>query len=216
MVKKENSLEPDQQNGNLCYRAISSAEPSGRSLPECTRINIDLTLIASEDGPICRKQGLAALRQHRIKRLTHEASAAGAVLTYEDLADILTSSISTIFRDINELRRQGEFIPTRGQVKDIGRNINNKLQMAQLFCGQVASEEIARRFHRTVAEVEKQLDRFQQAVTLSNRRMPPANIAKITGLSLSLVREYILLAEQYKLLEKTGGELSGSEQVNDG
>lgn len=203
---KENSLGPDQQNGSLSYWAVSDNEPSGRPLPECTKIKINLTLIAPGDGLICRKQGLAALRQHRIKRLTHEASAAGAVLTYEDLADILTSSISTIFRDINELRGQGEFIPTRGQVKDIGRNINNKLQMARLFCGQVASEEIALRFHRTVAEVEKQIERFQQAVTLSNRRMPLANIAKITGLSPSLVKEYILLAEQYKLLEKTGEE----------
>lgn len=215
-MKKENSLGLGQQNGNLRYPAISSSEPSGRPLPECTRVNIDLALIAPGDSLICRKQGLAALRRHRIKRLTHEASAAGAVLTYEDLADILTSSVSTIFRDITELRRQGEFIPTRGQVKDIGRNINNKLQIAQLFCGQVPSEEIARHFHRTVAEVEKQIERFQQAVTLSNRRMPLANIAKITGLSLSLVKEYILLAEQYKLLEKARVEPGLVEQANNG
>jgi Fic family protein len=215
-VKNNNILDPEQQSGTLTYWAIGNNEPSGRPLPECSRIKIDLTLIAPGDDLIGRKQGLAALRQHRIKRLTHEASAAGTVLTYEDLADILTSSVSTVFRDINELRRQGEFIPTRGQVKDIGRNINNKLQMAQLFCGQVASEEIARRFHRTVAEVEKQLELFQRAVSLFNRRMPLANIAKLTGLSPSLVREYIQLAEQYKLLEKTSGESNCSERVNDG
>ena len=215
-MKKENGLEPEPQNGNLSYWAIRSDEPSGRPLPECSRIRLELTLIAPEDGPICRKQGLAALRRHRIRRLTHEASTAGAVLTYEDLAGILTTSVSTIFRDIGELRRQGVFIPTRGQVKDIGRNINNKLQMAQLFCCQIAAGEIARRFHRTVAEVEKQLDKFKQAVELSNRRMPLANIAKITGLSLSLVKEYIQLAEQYKLLEKNGADLNLPEQVNEG
>lgn len=215
-MKKENGFEPEEQNGNLSYWAIRSDEPSGRPLPECSKIQLELTLIAPGDSLICRKHGLAALRRHRIRRLTNEASAAGAVLTYEDLADILTSSVSTIFRDIGELRRQGEFIPTRGQVKDIGRNIHNKLQMAQLFCGQVATGEIARRFHRTVAEVEKQLDKFQQAVELSNRRMPLANIAKITGLSLSLVREYIQLAEQYKLLDKNGAELNLSDQVNEG
>jgi hypothetical protein len=189
-----------QPNGCLIYEAVSSGEPSGKSLSECNRVQVRLTLIAPEEDIISRKQGLAALRQYRIQRLTREAAAVGAVLTYEDLANILTSSISTIFRDITELRQRGEFIPTRGQVKDIGRNINNKLQMIQLYCEQVDSEAIARRFHRTGFEVEKQIDRFNEIVSLMNRKMSLPNIAKITGLSVSLLQKYLYLAERFKLL----------------
>jgi len=209
-----NKNSPPAQSAQLTYWALDSGEPSGKPLHECRRINVILTLITPEDNLISRKYGLAALRQYRIKRLTRETATFGAMLTYEDLADILTSSVSTIFRDIAELRQQGEFIPTRGQVKDIGRNINNKLQMIQLYCEQVNHEEIARRFHRTGLEVEKQISRFQQAISLSNLKMPIPNIAKITGLSVSLVKNYILLAEQFKLLDKAGG-IELAVQVND-
>ncbi len=190
-------------DGRLYYYALSGSEPSGKALSECRRVQVPLTLIAPEDELICRKQGLAVLRQYRIKRLAREASDAGAVLTYEDLAAILTSSVSTIFRDIGELREQGEFIPTRGQVKDIGRNIDHKLQMVQLFYGeQTDYGEIARRFHRTGAEVEKLIARFNEVISLLNRKMPLQSIAKVTGLSLNLIQKYVHLAEQLKLLNR--------------
>lgn len=203
------------ENGQLLFYAIVNNEPSGKPLSECQRIKVALTLIAPEDNSINTTKGLAFLRQHRIQRLTCEASAAGAVLTYEDLANILTSSVSTIFRDIGQLRRQGEFIPTRGQVKDIGRNINNKLQMVQLFYGEKLDyEEIARRFHRTSPEVQKQLQRFQEVIVLLNRRMPLPNIVKITGLANSLVQKYVALAAEFKLLNKLS-ESEISEPVNE-
>ncbi len=214
MNKKSENPAQMNLNASLTFKAISNSEPSGKALSECHRIQVQLTLIASEDEPISRQRGLAALRQYRIKRLTHEAAAAGAVLTYEDLAGILTSSISTIFRDITELRRHGEFIPTRGQVKDIGRNIDNKLQIIQLFfSGQRDPGEIARHFHRTGVEIEKLIERFKEVITLLNRKMPVSNIVKITGLSPRLIQKYIILAEQFKLLNRPSAEIELPKQT---
>lgn len=56
-------------------------------------------------------QGLAALRRERMMRLCQEAQAQGALLGYEDLVQLLLSSLSTLKRDLRLLRNQGQSVP---------------------------------------------------------------------------------------------------------
>lgn len=79
-----------------------------------------------EDLSFHKKQGLAALPQHRLIRITKEAIEQGALLSHEDIAFLLTTSVVTIKRDIAYLRRAGIIIPSRGWRHDKGRGTTDK------------------------------------------------------------------------------------------
>ncbi len=85
-------------------------------------------------------------------RLTEEAYEQGALLSHEDLACLLSSSLATIKRDVGQLRQQGLNVPTRGQVKDIGKRVSHKSQIVQDYlAGYTFSEIECRRRHSTGA-----------------------------------------------------------------
>ncbi|MBK9233333.1 MAG: DUF1670 domain-containing protein [Anaerolineae bacterium] len=94
-----------RENGQLTYLAVSKASPAGQKLTACQRVAVKLTL-HSPDDLIALGTGVAALRQQRLLRLTEEAEAQGGLLSHEDLACLLCSSLATIKRDVHELRQQ--------------------------------------------------------------------------------------------------------------
>ncbi len=87
----------------------------------------------STDLEILQHKGLAELRRHRLKRLTKQAIDQGGVLSYEDLAVLLTTSIVTIKRDVARLRREKETILSRGWRHDMGRGISHKTQIIHMY-----------------------------------------------------------------------------------
>jgi len=111
--------------GQMTFLAVSAETPPGCAVANCSRIAITLTL-DSPDDLVALQAGTATLRRSKIQRLTVEAQEQGALLTQEDLARLLCASRSTIKRDIAYLRAQGTTVPTRGQVKDIGRGVSHK------------------------------------------------------------------------------------------
>lgn len=113
--------------GQMTILAVSAENPPGRPVAECERVPINLTIDSVGDLEALR-QGVAALRRSKIQRLTHEAQEQGALLTQEDLARLLCTSRSTIKRDIARLRAEGVSVPTRGQIKDIGKGVSHRRQ----------------------------------------------------------------------------------------
>jgi DeoR/GlpR family transcriptional regulator of sugar metabolism len=92
----------------------------------CRKVEVRLELSTAQDIDVLRTNGLAALRRRRISRLARQARVQGALLTVEDLGYLLTSSPATIKRDLAVLRDEGESVPTRGQVRDIGPSLSHK------------------------------------------------------------------------------------------
>lgn len=87
----------DLTTGQLHYLAIDENEPAGKPVVLCKKISVKLSLHQpEEDLTVYRKSGLRTLRQHRIVRLTNEAIEQGGVLSYEDLAFMLTTSVVTV------------------------------------------------------------------------------------------------------------------------
>ena len=66
--------------GQMIMLAVSADTPPGRSLADCPRIAITLTLDSPDDLEALR-MGIAALRRSKIQRLTVEAQEHGALLT---------------------------------------------------------------------------------------------------------------------------------------
>lgn len=183
-----------QEIGQMTFLAVSADSPPGQPVAACERVTIRLTL-DSPDDLTAFSQGVATLRRSKIQRLTQEAQEQGVLLTQEDLARLLCTSRSTIKRDIAELRRAGTDVPTRGQVKDIGRGVSHKSQIVgDWLAGYTFSQIQQRRWH-SLGSIERYCRDFQRVVHLQHHGLSVAEIRPSTGLSERLIGEYLSLAE---------------------
>lgn len=180
--------------GQMTFLAVSADSPPGQPVMACPRVAITLTL-DSPDDLVALSQGMARLRRSKIQRLTREAQEQGALLTQEDLARLLCTSRSSIKRDIAQLRRVGIDVPTRGQVKDIGRGVSHKSQIVgDWLAGYTFSQIKSRRWH-ALSSIERYCRDFQRVVRLHHHGLSVAEMRRSTGLSERLISEYLALAE---------------------
>jgi len=71
--------------GKVTLIAVSADEPAGKSVVDCEKQSVCLTIHrGSEDDRILQEQGAAGFRQSRILDLCQEALSQGALLTRED------------------------------------------------------------------------------------------------------------------------------------
>jgi hypothetical protein len=181
--------------GQLTYLAVSADSPPGRKIEECRRLAIKLSLYDPDDL-VALTSGVASLRQSRIMRLTEEAYEQAALLTHEDLACLLCSSLATIKRDVKELRTQGLNIPTRGQMKDIGKGVSHKTRIVQDYLAGYTFSEIQRRRRHSVSSISRYCQAFSRVVRLYHKNFTVADIRLTTGLSERLIGEHLALYEQ--------------------
>jgi biotin operon repressor len=181
--------------GQMTFLALSGDNPPGRPIKECKRVAITLTLDSPDDLEALRN-GIAALRRSKIQRLTREAQEQAALLTQEDLARLLCTSRSTIKRDIAQLRGEGIDVPTRGQIKDIGKGISHKGQIVQDWLAGYTFSQIKQRRWHSVHSIERYCLDFQRVIRLHKRDLKMADIRLSTGLSERLIKEYLVLYEE--------------------
>lgn len=181
--------------GQMTYVALSGEVPPGHPVAESKRVAIQLTL-DSPDDLVAWDKGIAELRRSKIQRLTQEAQEQGALLTQEDLARLLCTSRSTIKRDIAHLRAEGVNVPTRGQMKDIGKGVSHKGQIVQDWLDGYTFTQIKQRRRHSITAIERYCMTFQQVVQLHQHKLDVEEIRRSTALSERLIREYLALAEK--------------------
>jgi len=181
--------------GQITFLALSGDNPPGRPIRECKRMAVTLTLDSPDDLEALRK-GIAKLRGSKIQRLTREAQEQGALLTQEDLARLLCASRSTIKRDIAQLRTEGIDVPTRGQIKDIGKGISHKGQIVRDWLAGYTFSQIKQRRWHSIHSIERYCFDFQRVLRLHERGLRMVDIRVSTGLSERLIKEYLVLYEE--------------------
>jgi len=190
----EQYLGLERDVGQTTFLAISADSPPGQPIAACKRVAISLTLDSPDDLEALR-QGIAALRRSKIQRLTREAQDQGALLTQEDLVRLLCASRSTIKRDIAQLRSEGLDVPTRGQIKDIGKGVSHKTHVVGDWLAGYTFSEIRERRRHSIYAIERYCADFQRVMRLHARGLSVAEIRISTGLSERLVGEYLDLCE---------------------
>ncbi len=186
-------------SGQICYEAVAADEPASRHIALARKISCRLKLNdVSSDFEVLVNYGLAGLRRHRILRLTREAYDQGALLSYEDLAILLTASPATIKRDIRHLRHDGKFIMTRGVKHDMGPGLSHKTQIIELYLKGYQFTDIEQKTNHSEKSVLRYLSGFSQVITLHEQDFPPAQIRMITKMSDRLVKEYLQLLCEYE------------------
>jgi biotin operon repressor len=190
----EHYLGLERDVGQMTFMAISGDTPPGRPIAESKREPINLT-VDSPDDLVALRHSVAALRQSKIQRLTQEAQEQGALLTQEDLARLLCASRSTVKRDIAHLRAEGIDVPTRGQVKDIGKGVSHKGRIVGDWLAGYTFSEIEQRRRHSIHSIERYCCDFQRVVRLHVRGLSVAEMRISTGMSERLIKEYLALYE---------------------
>jgi len=184
--------------GQLQYLAVEENEPAGKPIALCRKVPVRLTLQnADEDLTVYRKSGLRALREHKITRVTNEAIDQGGVLSYEDIAFILTCSVVTIKRDMSRLRRQGIILPSRGWRQQMGRGQSHKTQILDLYFRGYQFTEIEHKTHHSETAIKRYLQDFARVALLHLKRFSVDEIRISTGFSHRLIGEYLALYKQH-------------------
>jgi hypothetical protein len=182
--------------GELCYLALSVDEPPGKPISMCRKLEVRLELATPEDLEVLGTKGLAPTRRRRVARLARQARVQGGLLTIEDLSYLLTSSPATIKRDLAALRAEGESVPTRGQVRDIGPSLSHKATVVQLYLWGLQFTEIEQRTNHSEGSIRRYLQDFRQIAGLHARKVSVKEIRAATGRSARLIAEYIGIYER--------------------
>jgi hypothetical protein len=184
--------------GEVCYEAVSASEPASKHIALAGRVSVRLTLFDPQvDLTVLAEQGLAGLRQHRILRMTREAIDQEALLSYEDLAMLLTTSPATVRRDARASRKAGKVVMTRGWKHDMGPGTSHKAQIIDLYLKGYQFTEIELKTNHSEKSVRHYLKDFVQVVALHHKGFSVAQIRQVTGFSERIVREYLDLFTHY-------------------
>ncbi|MEK6566590.1 MAG: DUF1670 domain-containing protein [Bacteroidota bacterium] len=186
-------------SGQLHYLAVEENEPAGKPIALCKKVSVKLTLHKpEEDLPVYKKSGLRGLRHHKIIRITNEAIDQGGVLSYEDIAFILTCSVVTIKRDMSQMRKQGLILPSRGWRHEMGRGQTHKTQILELYLSGYQFSDIERRTHHSETAIKRYIQDFARVVLLHKKGFTLDQIRISTGFSHRLAGEYLKLFKQHR------------------
>jgi Protein of unknown function (DUF1670) len=190
--------EIDLASGQMHYLAVNENEPAGKPIALCKKTPLKITLHKpDEDLDVYNKSGLHGLRHHKILRIANEAIDQGGILSCEDLAFILTSSVVTIKRDMSYMRKKGVVLPTRGWRHEMGRGQTHKTQILDLYLSGHQFSTIERRTKHSETAIKRYIQDFARVVLLHKKRFSVDQIRISTGFSHRLIGEYLKLSKQH-------------------
>lgn len=192
--------EVPQTLGKLKYLCASVKAKHGKPLGEQEMIRVELTLDGGiDDLDVLRTQGVRALRQLKLLRLTEEAYHQGGLLTQEDLGRILQVSSRTIRSDIAELVGDGNTVHTRGYDHDIGRSVSHKTRIVDLYLSGLTYDEIIRRTRHSAHSIKRYVLTFGRLLLLLSRAVSSVKeLSRLLNQSERLTGEYLGLFDKYK------------------
>ena len=178
-------------------KGLSSADLVPVRLAVVTEAEVEL-LTDPALGNNHRRRARPAFNQARFVRWCQEAYEQGGVLTHLDLS--LLSGLSTGY--ISRILRQyeaetGQVVPTRGTVHDIGPSVTHKAEVIRRWLRHESPAQIARALNHSQAAVDRYIADYQK-VRLLAQKFPVTELPTLTGLTSSVVHQYLELLQQYE------------------
>ena len=189
-------------SGEISYEAVSADEPAGKHIRLTRKVTLKLRLMdINSDFEALANYGLAGLRRHRLERITRQAYDQGALLSYEDISMILTTSPATIKRDVALLKKHGKFIMTRGAKLDMGPGISHKTTIIELYFKGYTFTEVEQKTNHSELSVKRYLADFLQVASLYKQKFSHNQIRLIAQKSDRIIREYCQIFDYYYKLD---------------
>lgn len=177
--------------GQVRYPAVKATEPAGKALKDCQFVLVRLTIYAHEDTAFRQRQGLKELKKLILQRITAEAEAQGAPLTYEDLAWLLFADRKTISHYIQELQVEGQPVITRAHYTDASARVSHHRPIVRQFLLNYTEPEIAQRTHHSLSRVEGYLKDFLRVCLAHRQGYTLEGIRHLTGLAKRVVEKHL-------------------------
>jgi hypothetical protein len=195
--------------GQMRFQVVSVNSGPQLPLAKCQQITVTLTLDAGEDDLVIKeKQGVVALRRHRIERVCQEAFQQDGLLTVEDLANrLFNCGERTICRDLAYFRRQDILLPLRSTIKDMGRTISHRVQIVKLWLRGKEYTEIARECCHSIPAIRNYVDKFKRVISLHQHGFDINTIAFLAKVSIPLATQYLELYQTLKSVKPRRQEL---------
>jgi hypothetical protein len=183
--------------GQMRVILLSRDAAHGRALRQTATQEVTWTVHGGkEDQEVEIQHGTATLRQTRIQRLLAEAVEQGALATQEDLAQALHVSVRTIKRDCAELQTQGVFLPTRGNMRGIGRGQTHKAQIVRRWLMGETYDQLVYHTRHSLTCVKRYIQTFARVLQLHQKRFTPGEISLALQVGVPLVNEYLAVYQQ--------------------
>ena len=199
------SLKP----GQILFETVSVNNSPKKQLSECEMQTAVLTLDGgTEDLQVRSKEGVIALRRHRLERMSNEAFQQGGLLTVEDIANrLLNCGERTVTRDIKALKDKGIVLPLRSVIKDIGRSISHREMIVKYWLQGMELSEIARRTNHSVEAASNYVEKFKRVICLAKDNHEINTIAFLVKISISLAQQYYDLYKELDIVPHREKEL---------
>ena len=180
----------------------------GKRMEHCRLVPVILTLITPEElQELADGATLCELRPKVVARILKEAYDQGGVLPFSTVG-LLTGlhSPSTVSRAVALFYEQNldVVLPHSGTIFDLGRTITHKKAVVLLKHQGLLEQEIARRINHHPCSVARYLNDDERVGRLWEEGKSAEMISFITGLSLTVVQEYIAIHQE--LQRKAKGE----------
>lgn len=177
--------------GQIIYQAIDIDEPPGKSLEDCRKVSVQLALFDQTDAETLAREGPVGLRRVRVHRLVNEALMQGGALSQEDLACLLGVGLRSIKRIFAHYRQQGIPLPSRGELKDMGRGVSHKVPVIRRYVQDFSLSEISRALgDHGIQSMARYLRHFALVMILDDRGLSPEQMQSVIGISGNLIEQY--------------------------
>jgi DNA-binding CsgD family transcriptional regulator len=190
---RSEGLKPGQMRVILADRQAGH----GQKIKQTAMVEVIWTVDAgSEDYKVLEEDGREAMRRHRIQRLLAEAVGQGGAASQEDLARVLSVSVRTIKRDCAYLEKKGIYLPTRGNLRGIGRGQTHKALIVGRWLAGESYDQIARQTHHSLSSVQRYIQAFLRVMQLHRQGLAVVEIALLLQIGQPLVKEYLAIYDQ--------------------
>lgn len=186
-----------RQPGQVTYQAIAVDEPPGKALRDCRKVAVHLTVVGAEDSQVWAQEGAEALRQRRVRRLVYEALLQEGALSQEDIACLLGISTKTVGRIFAFWRDEGQRLPSRGEIQDMGRGVSHKVPVVKRYIQDLSFSQIADELgNHGIDSIARYLRHFALVMVLEERGLTPGQMQSVIGISESLIEQYRALYQE--------------------
>lgn len=199
------SLKP----GQIQLPVVSVNTSPKTPLRDAELVNVTITLFDDDtDLEIRQKNGIVALRQHRIQRACTEAFQQGGLLTVEDLSNrLFNCGQRTICRDMKTFRQRDISIPLRSTIKDMGRTLSHRKLIVQKWLLGDEYHSIAQKTFHSVASVKNYVEKFKRVIVLTQQKYDIHTISFLVKISSTLVSQYQQLFDNLDIVEHRKEEI---------
>jgi len=182
-------------SGQVVYFGVSSAEPPGKSLRDCTLREVILDYVTPEDWALVNRESPQALKWARLERLATSAYAQGVALSLADLGFLLGLSTDAVADCMKEHPKV--VLPIRGRVADMGPTLSHAEKIIRLYMDGYTETDIVRRTGHSYESIERYLIDFARVTYCLDLGMPVPAVRMAVGRSRRLVEKYAALYREF-------------------